>query len=204
MAQQGYTTVQEMLQAWHDAKQQDFLRQQQQALAQNWSLLQEQGQRQMPAQQQQALANAQLLQQAQAQQHTSRYSLIDQLKNIPTFDPLRRPLTVPPPLTETPQEPRQWNLTTIKRCRVTREEYQYWGCIEEVLRQKGFPSTTPEDGTILLSWFDQAEGAAYYELARAQDPGELARYMLDHFQPAQPSGVERVIEFPEEHSDDRG
>ncbi len=100
-----------------------------------------------------------------------------------------------PPSQETNQTPRQWTMVTIKRCTVTQAEYRYWGTVEAVLQTKGFPAGVPEDGTILLSWFDQAEQMAYYELARMQDQGELAAYMLEHFKPRQDGGVERTIEF---------
>jgi hypothetical protein len=75
------------------------------------------------------------------------------------------------------------------------EEYRFYGGVEAVLQKKGFPSGVPEDGSILLSWFDQAERTAYYELARVQDQGELTAYMLEHFQPRAEEGVERPIEF---------
>ncbi len=105
-------------------------------------------------------------------------------------------ITPPAPgLAETSQEPRQWNMVTIKRCTVTMAEYRYYGTVETVLQQKGFPAGVPEDGTILLSWFDQAEGTACYELARMQDQGELTAYMLEHFKPQQDEGLERTIAF---------
>ena len=100
-----------------------------------------------------------------------------------------------PPVAETSQVPRQWNMVTIKRCTVTMQEYRYYGSVETVLQKKGFPAGVPEDGTILLSWFDPKEGTAYYEVARMQDQGELTAYMLAHFKPQAEAGVERPIEF---------
>lgn len=103
--------------------------------------------------------------------------------------------TPAPPLTETSQAPRQWNMVTLKRCTVTPHEYRYYGSVETVLEKKGFPTTAPEDGTILLSWFDPKASVAYYELARMQDQGELTAYMLEHFKPREEEGVERTIAF---------
>ena len=123
-----------------------------------------------------------------------------------SFDPLAHPFTPAPSsqaptLQDTSQEPRQWNLTTVKRCIVTRAEYQYYGSVETVLQQKGFPTKAPEDGSILLSWFDQESGCAFYELARVQNKGELMSYMVEHFHPHREEGVERLIQFEE---DDHG
>lgn len=105
------------------------------------------------------------------------------------------PLTQPE-LKETSQEPRQWNLTTVKRCVVTRQEYHHYGSVEAVLKVKGFPADgAPGDGLILISWFDTKEGCAYYELCRPVDQGELLKYMQEQFH-AQPEGMgeyERAI-----------
>ena len=134
-----------------------------------------------------------------AQAHSARHRLAEVGWPSPLLSPFAcAAFSEAPALEPTSQASRQWNLVTIKRCVVTRAEFQYWGSIETVLQKKGFPTKAPEDGTVLLSWFDQASSCAFYELARVQDQRELTNYMLEHFQPLTEEGVERLITFPDE------
>ena len=98
-----------------------------------------------------------------------------------------------PPLQESDQTPRQWNLMTLKRCVVTRAEFQHYGHVEAVLKKKGFPTQAPDDGSLLISWFDSKEHCAYYELCRVQDKGELLTYMHEQFVKDDPETMERMI-----------
>lgn len=95
---------------------------------------------------------------------------------------------------ESDQTPRAWNLVTLQRCRVTQRELYVYRTIEAVLHAKGFPTHVPDDGTLLVSWFDMSDKCAYYELCRVQDKKEMARYIQEKFGPALPNDEdERMV-----------
>ncbi len=114
-----------------------------------------------------------------------KYSVVDTRKiNLSSFGMLNDPfeaISKKAPLHEADQTPRQWNLITIKRCIVTREEFHYYGGLSQVLAIKGFPTSSPENGDLMISWFDSKNGVAYYELCRVQDQKELLKYMQESF-----------------------
>ena len=111
------------------------------------------------------------------------YSYLQTLPSIPFIEKAPLPL-------ELDQSPRQWNLITLKRCVVTKEEFRYYGSIQSILERKDFPTQPPSDGTLIISWFDESTMCAYYELCKVQDKGEMMEYMLKAFQGEREDGEE--------------